>query len=94
MRFRRIARNYVTHWFMADLSMILLDVARLHWNPELADAAAMLEGSRQLLAAHSSSCQRVFKLSPRPKYKIFPDAGLDFYSVLLSSTRNPLKLSH
>ena len=55
MRFRRIARNYVTHWFMADLSMILLDVARLHWNPELADAAAMLEGSRQLLTGVGSS---------------------------------------
>ena len=33
MRFRRIARNYVAHWFMADLSMIVLDVAHLKLEP-------------------------------------------------------------
>ncbi|CAE7694188.1 unnamed protein product [Symbiodinium pilosum] len=42
MRFRRIARNYLTHWFAADLAMILLDAASLFLMED--DARPWLNG--------------------------------------------------
>lgn len=49
MRFRRIARNYVTHWFMADLSMIVLDAASLFFmEDDTVDALTLLRLLRNL----------------------------------------------